>query len=352
MTGLPIRSVLGVLLKDFPRYARHLWVPGGDPLAIHNRDETLEAGPAGRGFRCQWRWTSDLHAPKVMPMLGRQLMARALKDHPIKRVSISEWPSTRTPEVSFIIGHRGESRTGHLLATLESIAAQHGATVECIVVEQDIIPRVKPLLPVWVRHVHLPPASTALPYCRAWACNAGVRHAQGQVVVLHDNDLLVPADYACNLLDLARQGWSAINLKRFIFYLGEDHTRRLLAGDASLHSYPPSSIVQNAEGGGSIAITRDAYEAIGGMDESFVGWGGEDSEFWERAQTLRVWPYGYLPLVHLWHSPQAGKAEPHNPTLTRHRALSEIPPQERIARLRDIPNGQAHGPAWCLREST
>ncbi len=68
--------------------------------------------------------------------------------------------------------------------------------------------------------------------------------------------------------------------------------------------------MQNAEAGGSIALSRDAFHAIGGYDESFVGWGGEDNEFWERAQTRRVWPYGYLPFVHLWHAPQPEKLQP------------------------------------------
>ena len=73
---------------------------------------------------------------------------------------------------------------------------------------------------------------------------------------------------------------------------------------AGLTDAAPEVIVQNLEGGGSVATTREAFESIGGMDESFIGWGGEDNEFWQRAQTCRVWPYGYLPIVHLWRPSQ------------------------------------------------
>ena len=102
--------------------------------------------------------------------------------------------------------------------------------------------------------------------------------------------------------------------------------------------------MQNAEGGGSIAILKDAYERIGGMDEGFVGWGGEDNEFWERAQTLRLWPYAHLPLWHLWHPPQPGKYAQDNATLHRYREMSESPVEERIRRLKGNPGGKLSGP--------
>ena len=92
--------------------------------------------------------------------------------------------------------------------------------------------------------------------------------------------------------------------------------------------------MQNAEAGGSLAMARSAFFAIGGYDESFIGWGGEDNEFWERAQTRRVWPFGYLPMVHLWHAAQPRKTDPDNPTLRHYEALSRIAVDKRIAELR------------------
>ena len=91
--------------------------------------------------------------------------------------------------------------------------------------------------------------------------------------------------------------------------------------------------MQNALGGGSIGVTRDAYQQIGGMDETFIGWGGEDNEFWDRAVTRRVWYWGYMPLVHLWHPAQPRKQEAENPMLTHYRQRTTIPPLDRIAEL-------------------
>jgi hypothetical protein len=338
------RSLAGVMLKDWRRYRRAFAADEASFLALCNRTERLEPAPAGIGYRCQWQWTSDLHAPRIVPALGKRMMARAFADHPIRRAGRPEH-RTGSPEVSFVIGHRGTDRLPHLLATLESIAGQQGASVECVVVEQDTEARVAAELPAWVRHVHTPPPAMAMPYCRSWAFNIGVRHSHGSVLVLHDNDMLVPADYAANILRHVAQGAEVANLKRFIFYLSEAHTKRVFAGTSGMLDEAPASIVQNLEAGGSIAITRQAYDGIGGMDESFIGWGGEDNEFWERAQTRKVWPYAYLPLVHLWHAAQPGKSNADNPTQKRFEKLSLIPAEIRIERLRRCTSGNRLGPA-------
>jgi GT2 family glycosyltransferase len=184
-----------------------------------------------------------------------------------------------------------------------------------------------------------------MPYCRSWAFNIGVKHARGTVLVLHDNDMLVPVDYAANILDQVRNGAEVVNLKRFIFYLSEQHTKDVFTGTAGLMDEAPLSIVQNLEAGGSIAITRQAFGEIGGMDESFVGWGGEDNEFWERAQTRKVWPYACLPLVHLWHAAQPGKLAADSPTLKHYEKLSAIPATIRMENLQQSANGNLSAPA-------
>ena len=274
-------------------------------------------------------------------------MERALVEHPVNRAAAHE-EVTESPAVSFVIGHRGLDRLPHLLVTLESIAGQKGASIECLVVEQDSQSRIGSVLPSWVRWIHTPPPTANMPYCRSWAFNIGARHARGRVLVLHDNDMLVPADYAVRVLEHVSDGFEVVNLKRFIFYLTERHTESVLSGEGGLTDQAPLAIVQNLEGGGSVAITRAAYERIGGFDESFVGWGGEDNEFWERAQTLRVWPYAYLPIVHLWHAPQAEKYDRHNPTVNHYQTLAGSPATARIAELLKRRASDMAGPAgWA-----
>jgi hypothetical protein len=330
-----LRQKVGAAVIDWPRFEIGLhrsWT------RIRNRHERLIESPSGRGVACQWRWTSDLHVAKVFPSLGKRLMTRALADWPISFADAPGRPEGNV-RVSFVIGHRGMQRARHLLATLAAIAAQRGPRCECIVVEQSMDAEVRPLLPAWVRYVHTPLPKPDMPYCRSWALNVGARVAEGKVLVLHDNDMLVPEGCAAELWNRCTEGYEVINLKRFIFYLTERHSHDVASGLRLGIVQTPEVIMQNAEAGGSIALTREAFFAIGGYDESFVGWGGEDNEFWERAQTRRVWPYGYLPLVHLWHPAQPRKQDPANPNARRQVERSAIPTEQRIRELAARPFG-------------
>jgi hypothetical protein len=255
---------------------------------------------------------------------------------------LGEWPivfgdtplTASPPRVTFIIGHRGEARLPLLQATLSTIAGQRGTTIECIVVEQSETPQLAGRLPGWVRTIHTPIESNAMPYNRSWTFNVGARAAKGNLLVLHDNDFLVPADYANELARRHDDGWEVIDLKRLMIYLSQSATA-IVSGDRHIPSkLAVERVTQNLNAGGSVAVDRRAYEEIGGFDEEFVGWGGEDNEFWERAETRRAWSFAYLPLVHLWHAPQPEKVSTAMPAaLKRYHEHRSIPPQERIARL-------------------
>ena len=341
--GYSLKQIIGSALLDVPRF--EWWLRTSWPR-IRNRNERLRASEDGRGVACEWQWTSDLYAPKVFPALGTRLLTRCLDAWPIAFAS-SPPDGGAEIQVSFIIGHRGPQRVPQLLATLATIAAQRGVACECIVVEQSSQSEVAKLLPSWARYEHTPFPDPGMPYCRSWALNVGARAARGKVLVFHDNDMLVPQAYASELWARSQEGYEVINLKRFIFYLNEAHSRGVCAGDRRLSAMPAEAIVQNLEAGGSVAMARDAFFAIGGYDEAFVGWGGEDNEFWQRALTRKAWPYAYLPIVHLWHAPQAGKQQ-NPPAVRRFQELAAVAPERRIAELaqRRFGDTQCMDPPW------
>lgn len=294
---------------------------------FRNRNERLAIDPQTGGARCEWMYTSDLHLCAIHPVTARWLLRRATSRWPIESV---ERPAVGgPPRVSFVIGHRGESRAPHLQKTITTIAAQRDVPVECIVVEQSARPVIESRLPEWVRYLHAPIASDDLPYNRSHALNAGAAIAKGDLLVLHDNDFLVPSFYAREIVARHGEGHEVIDLKRFMFFLRRD--------DDFAPGVTPERVVQNSPAGGSVAVDRRAYEEIGGFDESFTGWGGEDNEFLDRASTRRVFAFAYLPFVHLWHAPQPEKAADEAAAgRARREELARIPREERIARLRGL----------------
>jgi len=311
-----LREKAGALLYDwipFELRLRRHW------SLVHNRHERIDVNRSG--VRCEWLWTTDVHICNLFPSTGLRLMRAAFAEWPV--ALSEEIADTESPRVSFIIGHRGMERLPHLLTTIRSIAGQRDVPVECIVVEQSERPEVHAHLPAWVRYVHTP-AGPSDPYGRSWALNAGARHARGEVLILHDSDMVVPRGYAAAASAAIAAGCDFANLIRYVFYLRTAE----LTFDA-----PPERVVQNTQGG-SIVARHDAYFDIGGFDEDFVGWGGEDNDFWDRASTRRVQRHGSVPMIHLWHPAQPEKLLGQEaPAVARYWTIRELPPEERIARL-------------------
>ena len=328
-----MREQLGVWLKDRWRYERALGKPSPEYLSLANRLECLEKAPDGTGFSCRWTFTSRLHAPGIQPHLGQRLLRRCLDHAPISCAS-SRPASPSPPDISVLIGHRGRERLPLLLAPLASLAAQQDVHLECVVIEQAAVSEIVNDLPDWVRHVLAPLAEPSAPYNRSQTFNVGANEAQGSTLLLHDNDMLVPAGYCRRILDRRARGYEVINPKRYIFYLTEAHSNAVQSGLVACDDLAPDYIVQNLEAGGSMAISATAFEAIGGMDEGFIGWGGEDNEFWDRCLTLPTWIWGYEPIVHLWHRSQPLKDDLENPNILRCREIMEFSPSERIGALK------------------
>lgn len=342
-----LRHYIGATLFDLPRFIRCMFT---DWTHYRNREDVIEIEPSGAGVQCHWKYSRPLHLCLVFPLTARWLMRKAIRQWPASivpkplhvspdlicsNVDASALASS-IPAVSFIIGHRGLARLPQLLKTLASIAGQSGVAFECIVVEQDTESRIKTSdWPSWVKHVFTPTPSPEYAYCRSWTFNVGANMARAPLLILHDNDMILSRDYAAEVVKVASRGFEVLNLKRFIFYLSSQ-SNSVLKADTQVNHTSVDVVIENAEAGGSIAISREAYDAIGGFDESFVGWGGEDIEFWERCKTRRIWNAGYLPVIHLWHESQPGKRAKNGlgeATADLTAARLAIPPADRIAEL-------------------
>ena len=311
---------------------------------MRNRHDKVTLHPDG-GVKCDWQYSRILYLCEVFPSTAALLLRKAMRQWPIRLGSEKNTgsnladasddiqPEANTPSVSFIIGHKGLVRLPHLLATLRTIQQQVGVPFECIVVEQDAEPLIRDRLPDGVVYLHAPLSAGEVRYNRSAAYNAGSKLARGKMLILHDNDLLAPVDYAAEAWRLYTAGYEVVQLKRFIFYLNEVSTNLVFTSHSLALRPNIERVIENMEGGTTLGISASAFDMIGGMDEEFVGWGGEDNEFWDRCLTRKVWEYAYLPFVHLWHPSLAERRKDMNPSLRLLEQKQTISPEERIKKL-------------------
>lgn len=183
---------------------------------------------------------------------------------------------------------------------------------------------VRPLHIIVVEHApvrnlvpsNLPPGVTCRfihddgPFNKGRAMNAGFRLSDGEVVAFGDADMVMPPE----LLDRARlacaHGMDAVNPYHRLVDLSEQETR-----DLDTASLPPPSMCSIAGedrtgyrevpcfAGGVFVVRGDFYQAIGGMDESFRGWGGEDNAMSTKIErmTRRCAVAKEGTAFHLWH---------------------------------------------------
>lgn len=305
-------------------------------LDLCNRCERIEADPVSDGRICNWTGSSLLTAPRIFPRVGARLLHKCLIDWPIRLTDRPPaWPSAAIPRVSFILPvGGGTERLPQFRLSVASLLAQLDCPCEIIVVEYSPDACYEPVVPNNCVYHHVPADPCVAQYNKAAAMNAGVRIARADVLVLLDADMLVPAQLAAWLTERFEQhpDLDAMRFARLIFNTDEADARRMVPSGPFVVPQRIQFVMQNTPM--PLAIRKAAYDQIGGHDESFVGWGGEDVEFLSRLRTLRCSEGGRVPMVHVWHAFAPQKANGHRNLDHLTRTLS-LTPEVRIARLKD-----------------
>lgn len=109
--------------------------------------------------------------------------------------------------------------------------------------------------------------------------NMAVQMASGEILLLHDADILPAEGYVSALLEKFEQGYETVHLGREVRWLVEKDNMKILKEGADPFSFEPWRSNMTFKGG-SLAITAEAFRRIGGMNEEFIGHGGEDTSFY------------------------------------------------------------------------
>jgi hypothetical protein len=158
-----------------------------------------------------------------------------------------------------------------------------------------------------------------VPFCKTAAVNTAWRRARGDVIVILDADCYLPgsviASCAQQIMNVEKNGGRLWYIPYRHFYrLTDEASNRVLKSNPRKplrFSDPPplDDIEESRDSGyghwfGALiqVMPRQAFILAGGMDERFVGWGGEDISFMTAVDTLyanhRTTSNGVL---HLWH---------------------------------------------------
>jgi hypothetical protein len=221
-------------------------------------------------------------------------------------------------DASYLITYResgSQDRRENLFALLHWLA--QWPELEVIVVEQDTASRLD-ALPFGTACFAYSPG----PFNKSWGLNVAARRARNPILVAGDADVIVPHTLA-DAVELCRRGVAAVKPYREIIDLTPEETKLVRAGAWNLAPARAKDAPRSREGeqefivfaGGLFVIRRDAYLGIGGFDERFLGWGGEDDAMSAKIRRMRI-PIAEIdaqPALHLWHprSREATLGQPH-----------------------------------------
>jgi len=181
------------------------------------------------------------------------------------------------------------------------------------------------LLKYWA--VQLPEAeiiighSTSKPFCKSEAINKAAEKAHGNILVVLDADALfsphIIRSCATSIIEEKILGHNLWYIPyRHLWRLNQETTEQVISNSPSDYDFLGDEVPfpYQIEGDGTQAkyghrfaamimmFPREAFEAIGGFDERFKGWGGEDvahmraiDTLWGKHKTVNANIY------HLWH---------------------------------------------------
>lgn len=208
---------------------------------------------------------------------------------------------------SYLIAYReGPGRRRALDAVLAWLGEI--GELEIILVEQDSYPRLTAdTLPANGKLLF---ARNTGPFNKSWGLNVAARNAGSDVIAIGDADMVTDPGELRRCFASCRERFDAVNPYARLVDLSESQTRAYTDGLLALADIPRSGNTDRTTGGehppfcgGICMFRREVFFALGGMDESFQGWGGEDD-----ALSLNLARYTTNTAVyragiayHLWH---------------------------------------------------
>ncbi len=172
---------------------------------------------------------------------------------------------------------------------------------EVIVVEQVKVDKSSLDLPKNIKHIRVASSSNLIE--KSKLINHAVSMTEAEYVWIHDADVYVSFQDVIKSIESVKSYGSypdVVNPFKYLIKLDDnDDTEEFIKQKKSSCKKRKSIYHPTA---GSFIIKKREFIRIRGMDENYIGWGGEDTEFAKRLSLfLRVITFDHLKGVHLYH---------------------------------------------------
>lgn len=165
----------------------------------------------------------------------------------------------------------------------------------------------------WDHEISVADSDSLLPFNRSQARNNAVKGSSGEILILADADTTIPSWFHLGMNISMMESYPWILSARYVC-VDERCTRQIVAGptDELIDDVAVESELGTSPGGIAV-IPREGFDAAGGYDENFQGWGFEDDAFRTAADTLWGNHLRSGEVLHLWHprTPAENFEQPH-----------------------------------------
>jgi len=199
---------------------------------------------------------------------------------------------------TYVIGYRHNlERLQNLRRVLDWINGF--ARVEVLLVEQDTHSKISHL-GLKAKHIF---TRSDMPYNRSWAFNVALKYANSNIIVFGDSDLIMePNQFIAGLQ--AIENYEMVSPYHSVVDLTQQESNMSLEQVIKINR-PGRGETDNQKiniSGGIAMFRRDAIQKIGGWNEDFIGWGGEDDFQTMKVKNFLSWTELRARCFHLYHA--------------------------------------------------
>ena len=214
---------------------------------------------------------------------------------------------------TFIIAYKHRNDRIHNLRRVLDWVSGFGG-VEIIIVEQDDAPRLPSFTIKGIKHIF---TKSEMPFNKAWAFNVGLKYATTETIVFGDCDLIMDPHKMIEALKKL-ENYDCVSPYSRVIDLDPNEVNMNLDQMATINrpGRGETDIQKICLAGGIIMYRKEAIYKIGGFDQGFIGWGGEDDFQSHKSKIFLTW-YEQMGTTcyHLWHERGAPDPLPYQRTL-------------------------------------